>query len=350
MSSFKPKAIGLLSGGLDSTLALMLMLRQGVEVQGLHFHTGFCFTDVRRTIQRRDGDNQRGGPSDALSVAARLKVPIEVVDISNGYLQVLHHPRYGYGKNVNPCVDCRIYMFRIARQKMEEYGAQFVFTGEVLGQRPKSQHLEQLKIIAQQSNLEDRLLRPLSALLLPPTLPEREGWVDRSQLMGFYGRTRKPQMALAAELGLQDYPQPAGGCCFLTDPAFARKVRDLWEHSSKDELEWEDYLLLKVGRHIRIGPHTKLIVGRDEGENSYLDQMRRERWRLEVEGFKGPVALIDGVVNEDLLLQAARIVARYSDGREAGVPLRVRVETPTDQRFVEVETFPAELIRPLIIT
>ncbi|MFN3822259.1 MAG: tRNA (5-methylaminomethyl-2-thiouridylate)-methyltransferase, partial [bacterium] len=255
----------------------------------------------------------------------------------------------GYGKNVNPCLDCRIYMFTIARHKMEEYDAHFIFTGEVLGQRPKSQHLDQLRIINHQSGLEDRILRPLSALLLPPTLPEREGWVDRSQLMGFHGRTRKPQMALAAELGLANYPQPAGGCCFLTDPAFSRKVRDLWEHSPKDELTWEDYLLLKVGRHLRLGAKTKLIIGRNEGENLYLDQMRGDRWRVEVQGCKGPVGIIDGEVDEEILTLASKIVARYSDGRATGFPLIVHLDSPYQKIVKKVEPLDPEWVAKYLI-
>jgi len=343
------KALALLSGGLDSSLALLLIQRQGIEVEAVNFHTGFCFTDVRRAVRRAGEKPSQGGPSDALSAAARIGVPIDVIDISRGYLEVLHNPRYGYGKNVNPCVDCRIHMFRLAREKMEESGALFVFTGEVLGQRPKSQHLAQLKQIARESGLEDRLLRPLSALLLPPTLPEREGWVDRSQLMGFHGRTRKPQMALASELGLGQYPQPAGGCCFLTDPTYGRKVRDLWEHSSKEELDWDDYLLLKVGRHIRIGPNSKVVVGRDQGENLYLDQTRGARLRLEVEGVMGPVALIDGEASETEVAKAAAITARYSDGRGLGTELTVRIENGTSTRRVWVMPMATEAVQEAMV-
>jgi tRNA-uridine 2-sulfurtransferase len=341
------KALGLLSGGLDSTLALRLIHDQGVEVTALNFHTGFCFTDARRAA-RREAPSQ-GGPSDALSAAARLGIPIEVVDISKGYLEVLHHPHYGYGKNVNPCVDCRIHMFKMAREMMEEIGAQFIFTGEVLGQRPKSQHIAALKTIAEQSGLDDRLMRPLSALILPPTLPEREGWVDRSKLMGFHGRTRKPQMALAAELGITGYPQPAGGCCFLTDPQYGRKVRDLWEHGHKDEMEWDDYLMLKVGRHVRLGPKSKVIVGREEGENLFLDQYRGGRLRLEVEDLPGPIALMDGDVDEEILLKAARVVARYSDGRESADELTVLVENGTSTRRLQVHPFRPDEVQEWVI-
>lgn len=345
----KPKAIGLLSGGLDSTLALRIIHDQGIEVIALNFHTGFCFTDARRAT--KSGASTGGGPSDALSAAANLGIPIEIEDISQGYLQVLHHPQYGYGKNVNPCVDCRIYMFILARQKMEEMGAEFVFTGEVLGQRPKSQHMRQLGIIAQKSGLKDRLLRPLSALLLPETLPEKQGIVDRSKLFGFHGRTRKPQMALAAELGIEGYPSPAGGCCFLTDPAYGRKVKDLWENSNKDELEWEDYLLLKVGRHIRISSDFKVIVGRNEGENLFLRDLKAHRIGLEVEGVPGPYVLIDETppVNEDKITLAASIAARYSDGKDLNQELTVRIDNGADPKFIKTHPLKSEEVNQWVI-
>jgi tRNA U34 2-thiouridine synthase MnmA/TrmU len=342
------KALALLSGGLDSTLALRLIHDQGVEVTALNFHTGFCFTDARRAARKEAASS--GGPSDALSAAASLGIPIEVIDISKGYLEVLHHPDYGYGKNVNPCIDCRIHMFKMAREVMHQYGAQFVFTGEVLGQRPKSQYLAALNLIARESGLEDLLVRPLSALILPPTLPEREGWIDRSKLMGFHGRTRKPQMALAAELGIGSYPQPAGGCCFLTDPQYGRKVRDLWQHLSKDELEWDDYLLLKVGRHIRLSESAKVILGRDEGDNLFLDQVRKDQIRLEVRDFMGPVGLLEGTIDESDKVKAARIIARYSDGKESVNPIAVNFDVEGTTTVIEALPYHAEEVHPWVIS
>lgn len=323
---------------------------QGIEVVALNFHTGFCFTDARRAVRKTGEGPKQGGASDALSVAARLGVRIEVVDISQDYLAVLHHPNYGYGKNVNPCVDCRIHMFQQAREIMEAEGASFVFTGEVLGQRPKSQHLSALHLIAKQSGLTDRLLRPLSAQLLPPILPEREGIVDRSRLMGFHGRNRKPQMALAAELGIGNFPQPAGGCCFLTDPNYSRKVQDMWEHGVKDEMEWDDYLLLKVGRHVRLTPEAKVIVGRDEGENLFLDQYRSGLTRFEAEGVMGPVALLDADDQPDWLLEnTARVVARYSDAKDLP-EVTVRVSRDGSDRRLSVVPFTSEAVQPWVIS
>jgi len=197
------------------------------------------------------------------------------------------------------------------------------------------------------------LLRPLSAKLLAPTLPEREGWVERDRLFGFQGRTRKPQMALAAELGIEDYPAPAGGCCFLTDPAYGRKVTDLWRHRDKDSLTWEDYMLLKVGRHLRVGEDLKVIVGRDESENDMLVRMRGGRLLMEVEGVPSPIVLVDApeeTLSDEKLRVAARIAARYSDGRDGGVPLKVRVENGDAVWRLEVQPFRNEDTNRWLIT
>jgi tRNA U34 2-thiouridine synthase MnmA/TrmU len=345
------KALALLSGGLDSTLALWVMRRQGIDIQAIHFSTGFCLTDTTARA-RRPGDDRpiHGGPSDAFTAADKLGIPVQLVNISDGYLEVLHNPKFGYGKNVNPCVDCRIHMFSIARWLMDEHKADFVFTGEVLGQRPKSQLMRQLKTIAEQSRLEDRLLRPLSALLLPLTLPEREGWVDRAKLFGFHGRSRKPQMALAAEFGIEDYPQPAGGCCFLTDPSYARKVQDLWLNGVKEETKWDDYLLLKVGRHLRIRPDLKVVVGRNKEENAFLENYKRGRVRVEVEGALGPVVLIDGPGGLEREEIAARIAARYCDSGKNGEELNVRLEDAGGTRRVKVKSFSAEEVSRWVIS
>ena len=244
-------------------------------------------------------------------------------------------------------------MFTVARKMMEESGAHFIFTGEVLGQRPKSQHLTQMRIIEQRSGLEGRLLRPLSARLLKPTLPELEGWIDRSKLLDFQGRTRKPQMKLARESGLTDYPTPAGGCCYLTDPAFGRKVRDLWCNSSRDSLDWNDYMLLKVGRHLRISDSLKVIVGRNEEENLLLSKLRGKRPLLEVEAFPSPIVLIDdesGETNAEHLETAARITARYSDGKDCGSSLMVRIEIGEETSFLEVKPSQAEETSRWVIT
>jgi hypothetical protein len=259
--------------------------------------------------------------NEALRAAADLEVDVEYVDVSGReYLHMLVNPKYGYGANANPCVDCRVFMMRKAREIMEREGADFVFTGEVLGQRPKSQRRDTLRIIERDGGLDGRLLRPLSARLLAPTIPEREGLVDRERLEAISGRSRQRQMELARELGLTDWPQPAGGCCYLTDESFARKffdVLDAREAAGEERrLEQEDVLLLSTGRHFRISPRAKLIVGRSEVENALLDGHAAGRARLEARGVPGPVALVEGEPTWEERQLAARIVARYGKGKE----------------------------------
>ena len=342
------KAIGLISGGLDSTLALALMKRQGILVKAVTFYTGFCVTETqRRKGGRADGTVPR---NEALRAAADLEVEIEYVDISGrDYLHMLVHPRYGYGANANPCVDCRVFMMRRAREIMEREGARFVFTGEVLGQRPKSQRRDTLRIIERDSGLEGRLLRPLSAQLLPPTRPEEEGEVDRSQLLDISGRSRLRQMALARELGVVDWPQPAGGCCYLTDESFARKffdVLDAREAAGEERrIEQEDVLLLSTGRHFRLSPRAKLVVGRSEAENALLERFAEGRARLEAQEVQGPVALVEGIPTWEERRLAARIVARYGKGkdlpevtvawREGEMVETYRVAPETDEAHIE---------------
>ncbi len=333
------KAIALISGGLDSTLALALVKRQGIEVKAINFYTGFCITETqRRKGGRADGSVPR---NEALRAAADLEVEIEYVDISgSGYLDMLVHPKYGYGANANPCVDCRVFMMRRAREIMEREGAQFVFTGEVLGQRPKSQRRDTLRIIERDSGLDGRLLRPLSAKLLPPTIPEREGLVDRERLESISGRSRQRQMQLARELGVVDWPQPAGGCCYLTDENFARKffdILDAREAAGEDRrIEREDVVLLSTGRHFRLSPRAKLVVGRTEAENALLEHYTAGRARLEARDVLGPVALVDGEPTWEERQLAARIVARYGKGKD--LP-EVLVEWREGE---DVESYPVE--------
>jgi len=315
----KIKAIALLSGGLDSTLAVKIITRMGIEVQGINFYTGFCVTEHRRKI-KRNKDKGKIAQNEALRAGADLGVRVELIDISEDYYKtVLFEPKYGYGSAMNPCVDCRIYMFRKAKEYMKENGARFVFTGEVLGQRPKSQHMRELMLIARESGLEGLLLRPLSAKLLPPTLPELEGWVDRNKLYDISGRSRHVQIQLAAEFGIEAYPQPSGGCCFLTDQNYARKLRDLITYKGKERVVMDDFILAKVGRHFRLSEDLKVIVGRDEMENKFLERFcqKGERWFFETVDYKGPLAVTDGeVLPEDVELIAG-ITAGHSDGKTA---------------------------------
>jgi tRNA U34 2-thiouridine synthase MnmA/TrmU len=313
------KAIAMISGGLDSTLALALVRRQGIAVKAINFYTGFCITETqRRKGGRSDGTVPR---NEALRAAADLEVDIEYVDISGSeYLDMLVHPRWGYGANANPCVDCRVFMMRKAREIMLAEGADFVFTGEVLGQRPKSQRRDTLRIVERESGLDGRLLRPLSAKLLPPTIPEQEGIVDRERLLDISGRSRLRQIALARELGVTDFPQPAGGCCFLTDESFSRKFFDVLDAreaaGGERRIVQDDVVLLSTGRHFRLSPRAKLVVGRTEVENALLEHHVAGRARLEAKDVLGPVALVEGEPTWEERRLAAAIVARYGKGKD----------------------------------
>ena len=307
----KVRALGLLSGGLDSTVAAKLLQEQGVEVVGINFSTGFCVTDHHRAIQKKDRPVKKLR-NEALRAGADLSVPIDIIDISKKYFKdVVMNPKYGYGAGMNPCLDCRIYMLKKAKNIMKKYQADFVFTGEVLGQRPMSQYRQALDLIARKSGLNDKLLRPLSAQKLPESLPEKEGWVDRSKLEGIAGRTRGTQIKLAGEFGVHDFPQPAGGCCFLPDKTFAIKLRDLLKHKKK--FSKNDLLLLKVGRHFRISPEIKIIVGRDEAENNFLERFRRSHTLFRVSNTTGPTAIAQGNLAPKDQELVTRLIARYAD-------------------------------------
>lgn len=335
-----PQAIALVSGGLDSTLAVRLMQEQGVHVSGVHFYTGFCITEQ----QRRSGNPKgKDRPNDGLRAGAELEIDVEIVDISREYLDIVTAPKHGYGANVNPCIDCRAMMIRKAGEIMRERGADFVITGEVLGQRPMSQNRKAMDVIEGEADLDGRLVRPLSAKNLPKTIPEREHLIERERMKGFTGRTRKPQLALANELGVDDFLQPAGGCCFLTDENFARKFRDYFEYEPDGNLNHDTILLLTVGRHFRLPGGMKLVVGRNAGENAMIkDVVERGRvpgGRLMVaEGVKGPMSVLTGGDRDDLR-QAAAITARYSDAGEGG-NVNVRVWTPQNGSQQDGELLP----------
>ncbi|MBL7069384.1 MAG: hypothetical protein ISS34_05955 [Candidatus Omnitrophica bacterium] len=295
------KAIALLSGGLDSILAVKLMLEQGVEVEAVNFLTVFCTCTARGKTCLA-----------SKSVADRLGIKLKVFEVSKEYFEVIKNPKYGYGSNINPCLDCRIFMFKKAGQYMKESGAEFLITGEVLGQRPMSQRRDAMRIIERESGLKGLILRPLSAGLLEPTIPEKAGLVDKERLLSISGRSRKPQMRLAAQLGINDYPCPAGGC-LLTDPGFARRMKDLIKH--KQDFTVNDIQLLKVGRYFRLAPEAKLIVGRNEEENDKLSKLAQKGdlcfYPISV---KGPIGIGRGGFNNDYLFAASSIIARYSDG------------------------------------
>jgi tRNA U34 2-thiouridine synthase MnmA/TrmU len=296
-----------MSGGLDSTLAAKIIKDLGFEVRGVNFYNGFCIEKVHLQV----GRSYCYTP---LNAAGEIGVELRTVDISDEYLEVVKHPKWGRGSAMNPCLDCRIFMLKKAKGLMKEIGAEFVITGEVLGQRPMSQYYKAMLLVQKESGLGERLLRPLCGKLLPPTYPEKMGWLKREDLLDIRGRSRKRQLELARKYGLTKYSSPAGGCCLLVEKRFGDRLRDLFKH--KEELKREDFELLKVGRHFRLSK-TKLIIGRNKGENCFLEQFKGGRWCLEVEGFMGPVALIDGNPSKEEFELAAKLIARYSDGKDS---------------------------------
>jgi tRNA-specific 2-thiouridylase len=342
------KAVALISGGLDSLLAAKLIQQQGIEVEGINFFTGFCVEGHTHAIRNRD--RSRAKRNNALWVAEQLGIKLHIIDIVEEYKNVVINPRHGYGSNLNPCLDCKIFMVQKAHQWIKDHGFDFIITGEVIGQRPKSQRSRFMPVIADESGAEDLLLRPLSARNLEPTRPELEGWVDRERLLDLSGRSRKPQMALAAEFGFTDYAQPAGGCCFLTDRSYSVKLKDLWDNRGRREYEIDDIMLLKVGRHIRPSNAFKLIIAREEGETKYLSGYRRQYQTIKTVSHAGPLALVEGArLDPEQLELACAITARFSQGRDAeSVELRFSDREQSSQsihvRPLRAEQIPAEWV------
>jgi hypothetical protein len=309
------KAVALISGGLDSLLAARVIQDQGIHVEGINFYTGFCVEGHTHAIRKRDQTKNKR--NNALWVAQQLGIKLHIIDIVEEYKQVLTNPKHGYGANMNPCLDCKVFMVRKAHEWVQEHDFDFIITGEVIGQRPMSQRKDTMPVVSSESGAYDLLLRPLCAKNLPETLPEREKWVNREKLFDFSGRTRKPQMALAARLGIEDYAQPAGGCCFLTDEQYSTKLKDLWQARGSRNYDMDDIMLLKVGRHLRPSCHYKVIIAREEGEANFLSGYRKRYPHIKTISHGGPLALIDGETTQDDIALIARLVSRYSQGRDA---------------------------------
>ena len=338
----KRKAVALISGGLDSLLAARVVMEQGVHVEGINFYTGFCVEGHTHAIRRQDRARPRR--NNALWSAEQLGIRLHILDIIEEYKDIVINPKHGYGANLNPCLDCKIFMVGKAHEWMQSHGFDFIITGEVIGQRPMSQRRDTMPVVARDSGAEDRLVRPLCARNLPATLPEREGWLEREKLYGFSGRSRKPQIALAAKFGFRDFAQPAGGCCFLTDRQYAVKLEDLWKTRGSKHYELDDIMLLKVGRHLRPRPNFKMIVGREEGENHFLEGYRKRFVHMMPVSHTGPLVLLDGPVSSADIELAARLTARFSKGRDAD---RVTVEVHDNRSAVstlEVVPIPADEI------
>lgn len=295
------KALAMLSGGLDSTLAVKLVLDEGVKLEAVNFLTVFCTCTSHSSCRL-----------EAKKVAEEFDIPLKIFNVTREYIDLIKHPEHGYGSQMNPCIDCRIFMLKKAKEYMEESGASFIITGEVLGERPMSQRREAMQLIERKAGLEGLIFRPLSAKLFEPTIPEQKGWVEREKYLAIQGRSRKPQIALAKQLNILDYPCPAGGC-LLTDPGFARRLRELFKYK---QTTLNDIHLLKLGRHFRLSPEAKLIVSRNESENNKLTALTHEEdICLQVADFPGPLAIIRGKVSEKELQLSGAITARYGKGK-----------------------------------
>ena len=315
------KTISLLSGGLDSILAARTVMEQGIEVIGLCFVTPFF------------------GPEPARKAAAQLGIRLIEYDFTDDYFVMMKNPRYGFGGNMNPCIDCHGLMLKTAHGLLEKHGASFLITGEVMGERPMSQTKGGLNAVLKLSADRDLILRPLSAKLLVPSRPEREGWVDREKLYDFSGRGRKRQEELAKSFGIKDYPQPAGGC-LLTEPNYSTRLKELLKHEGLVRREVE---LLTAGRHFRIAPNSKLVVGRNMADNEILlkmagvdDLVIRPDHQV-----KGPVGLLRGKPNEAGLALALQIVARYCDVK-IDEKLNLNIYSGKDQMITMKTVKPAE--------
>ncbi len=298
--SNKIRALALFSGGLDSLLAMKLLIEQGIEVIGLYFDTGFggkAETEKQAYLQR---------------VADKIGAKLEIINIRDQFIQeILFNPKYGYGKNFNPCIDCHANMFRIAKALLPKYDAKFIISGEVVGQRPMSQRFDALKKVAELSTADDLILRPLSAKLLPPTKPEIEGWVDREKLLGISGRSRHKQMELAKKWGIEEYESPSGGC-LLTDENYSNKIRD---HIKYDNFNIEDIEVLKWGRHFRLPGGAKLVVSRNKEENEKLSAIEVSKYTLFRLPLPGPLSLISKNASQEDKKLAARIALTYSKAK-----------------------------------
>lgn len=324
----KVKGIALISGGLDSILAVEIVREQGIEVQGVAFETPFFSADR------------------ALKACKETGIPLAVVDITREHLAMLGAPRYGYGRNMNPCIDCHILMLKKAGEKMESENADFVFTGEVLGQRPMSQGKQSLHVVAKRSGYQEYIVRPLSAGLLPETKPEMDGKIDRRKLLDIQGRSRKRQMELADRYQLTNYAKPAGGC-LLTDPGFAKRLRDLFAYT--DGLEIRDIELLKVGRHLRLNDKTKIIVGRKKMENTIIEKLSQDQdIVIRARDFPGPTVLVPYGCEKEELQLAAGICVLYSD---APGDVKTLAECYRGGAVSYVDILPAEkeMVRELLI-
>ncbi|MCX5817908.1 MAG: 7-cyano-7-deazaguanine synthase [Proteobacteria bacterium] len=324
------KAISLLSGGLDSTLATKLIIDQGIEVVALHFTSPFS------------SKREKEGGLQAERTAQELGIRLILMYKGPEYLDVVKAPEHGYGKNMNPCIDCRIFMLKKTKEVMASEGASFVITGEVLGQRPMSQRRDTINIIEKKSGLTGLIVRPLSAMHFSPSIPETENTIDRSKLLDIVGRSREMQYRLVERFNLKEYGCPGGGC-LLTDPIFSHKLRDLFLHDKVFTMQ--DIELLSVGRHFRLGAETKLIIGRDKNENEKLESQRQSPYVLCYPvGFKGPFGLLKGILNDETIGIAANIIGHYGKNESPTIAIELhngqiekRIANKTDMNVTDLK-------------
>ncbi|OGX32177.1 MAG: hypothetical protein A3G37_01240 [Omnitrophica WOR_2 bacterium RIFCSPLOWO2_12_FULL_46_30] len=318
------KAIALVSGGLDSTLAARIIKDLAVDLIALNTRSPFCLCNRKKA----DGSCSH----EAGRVSQELGVKIIAINTATEFLEIVKKPKHGYGSHMNPCLDCRILLFKKAKEAMAKEGASFVITGEVLGQRPMSQRLAAMKLIEKESGLEGLVVRPLSAKVLEPTIPEKMGWIEREKLLAISGRGRKEQIALASSLGIKDYPCPSGGC-LLTDPEFSRRLKDLMQY---DELNLKDIQLLKIGRHFRVSKLAKLIVGRNEPENNRLASLKEENdFFFQPLELAGPSALLRAKSADNSILElCSRMVAKYCDGADTQTKILCRRNPLQEYQFI----------------
>jgi tRNA U34 2-thiouridine synthase MnmA/TrmU len=314
------RALGLCSGGLDSILSALVLREQGVAVHWVSFETPFFSSAKARKASENTG------------------VPLMVRKITPQYMEMMRSPSVKFGKNMNPCMDCHTLMFRLAGEIMTEQGFDFLFSGEVLGQRPMSQNRTSLRYVEKHSGYDGSILRPLSARCLPETIPEQAGLVDRHRLLDLSGRSRKPQLQLAEKFGVIDFPAPAGGC-LLTDKIFSRRLKDLFDH--QEDYPEKDLDLLKFGRHLRLDPRTKIVVGRTRQDNEQIARCidPQQDMVLKVDHFPGPLVVMPGGGSEPMVMLAAGICAGYSKAPD-NTPAAVNVEVGSRCRQVTVLGIP----------
>ena len=325
----KARALGLCSGGLDSTLAGLVLRDQGIDVEWITFETPFFTAAKARKASEKTG------------------IPLTVKSIYPLYASMLKNPPAGYGKQMNPCMDCHALMFKLAGEMMNEKNFDFLFSGEVLGQRPMSQTRSSLQYVEKHSGFKGYILRPLSAKNLPETIPEKKGLVDRERLLDFAGRGRKPQIALAKKFNLTDYPAPAGGC-LLTDVGYSKRLKDLFAH--QDECTEEELHLLKYGRHFRLNPDTKLIVGRTQKDNESILKYHNPQTDtvIDVKDHPSPIALVPRGGSKEVIYLASSICVGYSKVSNL-TPIDVVVKTPQSQETINVIGIPTADFKKLLI-